>query len=208
MMLRMAYIALCIAMAMPARTQAAAEKSTLWAPLDSHARILAFGDSLTDGVGGSGETYPKRLSQLIGREVISSGVPGETTAEGRRRLPATLDRERPALLILCLGINDLLRGVDDATIRDHLVAMIRLATDRGVPTLLLAVPQPGHAMAHPLYAQVAEASGARLDVRAMVDVLANPALKTGLVHPNREGYRALAESLALRLHQEQLVHGR
>lgn len=179
--------------------------SPAWTPLAADARVLAFGDSLTDGVGGSGESYPPRLSQLIGREVVSAGVPGETSAEGLRRLPGVLDRERPALLILCLGINDLLRGVDADQVRDNLVAMVQLAADRGVPTLLLAVPQPGKAKAHPLFDQAAAQSVARLDAHAMVDVLANPAMKAGLVHPNRDGYRRVAETLAQRLRDEALV---
>ena len=167
--------------------------------LGSDARVLAFGDSLTDGVGGSGENYPRRLAQLIGRPVINAGLSGETTAQGRQRLPDALLRERPTLLILCLGLNDLLRGVPDAEIRANLVAMIREARGANIEVLLLATTRPGTSQAHPLYAEAAEQGGAWLDAEAMVSVLTNPALKADLVHPNREGYRAIADALAERL---------
>lgn len=171
----------------------------------SHSRILAFGDSLTDGVGGSGENYPARLSRLIGRPVLNAGLPGDTTADGLRRLVDTLRRERPTLLILCLGINDLLQGIDSQIIHDNLLTMIRLSMTQSVPVLLVAVPQPGSRHAHPLYAQAALEGGAWLDEDAMVQVLSNPLLKADLVHPNGEGHRAVAQSLSRRLRQLGLV---
>lgn len=173
-----------------------------WVPLERGARVLAFGDSLTDGVGGAGENYPQRLEHRIGRAVINVGLPGETTEQGRRRLPGVLARERPSLLILCLGLNDLLRGVPAEAIRANLVAMLEAARAAKVPTLLVAVPAPGTARAHPLFAEAAALGGAHLDDRSMVAVLANPALKADLVHPNREGYRAMAEALEERLRRE------
>lgn len=172
--------------------------------LGHETRVLAFGDSLTDGVGGAGENYPRRLAQLIGRPVVNAGLPGETTAQGWQRLPEVLQRERPTSLILCLGLNDLLRGVAEADIRANLVAMIRTAHAADVRVLLLATPRPGTRQAHPLYAEAAAQGGAWLDEHAMVDVLTNPALKADLVHPNRDGYRAIAEALARRLRGDAL----
>lgn len=170
--------------------------------LDPQSRILAFGDSLTDGVGGAGENYPRYLSRLTGLEVINAGLPGETTSQGLRRLPGVLSREHPALLILCLGINDLLQGVDGAIIRENLLAMVRLASDAGVPVLILALPLARTAQSHPLFDASFTRAGAWLDTDAMVRVLSNPGLKADLVHPNREGYRAVAAAVDARLRRE------
>ncbi|MGQ0618702.1 MAG: GDSL-type esterase/lipase family protein [Panacagrimonas sp.] len=167
--------------------------------LGPDAKLLAFGDSLTDGVGGTGENYPQRLARHLDRIVVNEGLPGDTTADGRRRLPAALARHRPALLILCLGVNDLLRGVPPETMRENLIAMLAAAREAKVPVLLLAVPVPGSAQAHPLFAEVAELGDAMLDSQTMVGVLSNPALKADLVHANRDGYREIADQLAARL---------
>ena len=76
------------------------------------ATVLAFGDSLTSGVGVSKtESYPSVLARMTGLNVINAGVSGELTQEGLGRLPALLDEISPNLLILAEGGNDILRGL-------------------------------------------------------------------------------------------------
>ena len=76
-------------------------------PLAPGATIVAFGDSLTAGVGASsGADYPAQLASLTGYRVVNAGVSGETTAEGVKRLPAVLAKYSPELLILLEGGND------------------------------------------------------------------------------------------------------
>lgn len=166
-----------------------------FAALDGDARILAFGDSLTDGVGGSGVNYPERLAARIGRVVINAGSNGETTAQGRARLPGVLRQQQPALMILCLGNNDLLRGVPRERIRENVLAMLDAAREARVPVLLLALPVRGNSEPDPLFAEAALAGGAVVDDRSMVDLLGDASVKADLVHLNAEGYRLLAERL-------------
>ncbi len=165
--------------------------------LASDATILAFGDSLTAGTGAGGaESYPALLSVMTGRKVINAGVPGEVSARGLQRLPELLDQERPALLILCHGGNDLLARANHQLIADNLRAMIRMAGERGVPVLLVAVPAPDLSLKPPpLYAEVAKEFNIPAEMKALPHILSKGSLKSDHIHPNAAGYRILAEEL-------------
>ena len=167
-------------------------------PLAADAVVLAFGDSLTFGTGaGTGESYPEVLSGLIGRTVVNAGVPGEVSTDGLLRLPALLDREQPALLLLCHGGNDQLQRLDPARLADNLRAMIREARDRNIAVVLIAVPAPGLSLRPlPLYAGIADEFGLAADLETVADTLGDRALKSDYIHPNAAGYRRLALAVA------------
>jgi lysophospholipase L1-like esterase len=173
------------------------------ARLAPDAVVLAFGDSLTFGQGANpGEGYPARLEALIGRRVVSSGIVGETSAEGLARLPAALDDAKPQLVILCEGGNDFLRKLGEAQAADNLRAMVRLAKSRGAQVVLIAVPKPG-LLPSPadFYAAVAKEFGVPHEEGALRKILTDNALKSDLVHPNAAGYAKLAEAIAALLKQ-------
>ena len=167
-------------------------------PLAADAVVLAFGDSLTFGTGaGPGESYPEVLSGLISRTVVKAGVPGEVSTDGLLRLPALLDREQPALLLLCHGGNDQLQRLDPARLADNLRAMIREARDRNIAVVLIAVPAPGLSLRPlPLYAGIADEFGLAADLETVADILGDRALKSDYIHPNAAGYRRLALAVA------------
>lgn len=167
-------------------------------PLASDAVVLAFGDSLTFGTGTSPEkSYPAVLEQLISRKVINAGVPGETTAEGRVRLPRYLDSYQPALLLLCLGANDMILGLDEKVAAENLSAMIRMARERGAQVVLIGVPRPTLFASPPeFFREIADESSIPYLKNAMGDALKDPGLRSDLIHPNARGYRKLAEDIA------------
>jgi lysophospholipase L1-like esterase len=137
------------------------------------------------------------LARLTGRKVINAGIPGETSAVGLQRLPDLLERERPALLILCHGGNDLIARRDHRLIADNLRAMIRTAGERGVPVLLVAVPALGLTLKPPnLYEELAMEFQIPLERKALAHILGKGSLKSDYIHPNAAGYRLLAEALA------------
>lgn len=160
--------------------------------------ILAFGDSLTYGTGATAEeSYPKVLAQLIGREVVGAGVPGETTIGGLARLPNLLEELRPKIMLLCLGGNDMLRKVDPTVTERNLRAMIDMAKQRGVAVVLIGVPRPGLFSGNaPVYETLASEYGLPIEDGVLKDVLYDNEFKSDPIHPNAKGYRRMAEAIA------------
>ncbi len=160
------------------------------------ATVLAFGDSLTDGVGAKPhENYPAVLAELTGWNVVEAGVPGETTGEGRRRLPALLDEHQPALLILLEGGNDILRN-QTARTRDNLAAMIGMAAERDIPVLLIAVPEKKLlSSAAPWYGELASVHDVIYEGELVGRLMRDAQYKSDPIHFNAAGYRVMAEEI-------------
>ena len=168
------------------------------ARLPSDAVILAFGDSLTAGTGAEPrESYPAVLAESTGYKVVNAGVPGETSAEGLARLPSALEQNKPQLVVLCHGGNDLLQRLDERQIAANLEAMIELARASGANVILVAVPRPRLLLKPaPFYREVAAQCRVPCDEETLPDVLGHPGMKSHQIHPNAQGYRKLAKALA------------
>jgi acyl-CoA thioesterase I len=166
--------------------------------LPDDAVILAFGDSLTSGVGASpGLSYPEVLEKIINRKVVRSGVPGETTSEGLIRLPGELDINKPRLVLLCLGGNDVLRKMDLEKTAANLSRMVQIIRDSGAEVLLVGVPKPGLVLSTAgFYKEISKGMGVPLEGSLLADILADSKLKSDAIHPNAEGYQRLAKGLA------------
>jgi len=111
-------------------------------------KIVAFGDSLTAGLGiGLDEAYPAVLQEILddegyAYEVVNAGVSGDTSAGGVRRLDWVLDARDVAILILALGANDGLRGLPPAEMKKNLADVIERAKSRGIRVLLAGFEAP------------------------------------------------------------------
>lgn len=160
--------------------------------------IVAFGDSLTYGTGANeNESYPAVLAQIINRKVVRAGVPGETTGGGLERLESVLDEHRPALVILCLGGNDMLGKRGDEEIKDNLRKIIQAIKGRGISVVLFGVPRPALVTsAPPFYTELAVEFGIPYEGKIVTDVLYQRELKSDPIHPNAKGYRRMAEAFA------------
>lgn len=171
--------------------------------LASDAVIVAFGDSLTFGTGAEpSDSYPTVLEKIIGRRVVNAGVSGEVTQDGLYRLPAILEREKPALLLLCHGGNDQLRRLDKQQTANNIREMIRLAQQRSVAVVLIAVPAPGLSLSPPsMYLEIAKEFSIPIEEEILSDILADSSLKSDLIHPNAAGYRRLAEAMVALLYK-------
>jgi acyl-CoA thioesterase-1 len=109
--------------------------------------IAALGDSLTQGYGlPEADGLVPQLqgwldAQGAGVRLVNAGVSGDTTAGGLSRIGWTLTPEVDALIV-ALGGNDLLRGIDPAVSRRNLEGILQAAREAGVPVLLAGLPAP------------------------------------------------------------------
>jgi len=175
--------------------QGCAEPKLSPVPIDG--TVLAFGDSLTLGVGArSRDSYPSVLSALGGRRVVNAGVSGETTDLGLARLQDTLPKVNPDLLLLLEGGNDILRARDPADTKSNLAAMVELARNQGVEVVLVGVPDKLlFSDSASFYEELAEQYELVFDGETLAGLLRRSDYKSDAVHLNSQGYRMLAEAI-------------
>lgn len=166
-------------------------------PVSNQDKILAFGDSLTEGFGVStANSYPTVLSELSGRTVVNAGITGEKTAQGLARLADVIDDNNPYLMILLEGGNDFLNILtfNYAETKQNLSSMIDLAKGKGVQVILLGVPDLS-LEASAMYQELADEHSVVYDGDLVPDLLKKPEYKSDPVHFNEAGYEKLAEGI-------------
>jgi acyl-CoA thioesterase I len=110
-------------------------------------KIVAMGDSLTAGYGvPASDAFPAKLQQaLAGKgikvDIVNAGVSGDTTSGGLARLDWSVPSDADAV-ILELGANDAMRGVDPVITRKALDEMLQRLKQRGIPVLLCGMYAP------------------------------------------------------------------
>jgi acyl-CoA thioesterase-1 len=185
-------------------------------------RVVFLGDSITAGLGLSAdEAFPAVIAELLEQEgvaidVVNAGVSGDTTAGGLRRLDWLL-RQSPAVLVVGLGGNDGLRGLDVKSSRDNLTQIVREARGAGAKVLLLGMMMPpnyGPEYAREfreIYPQLAKEFDVPLVPFLLEGVGGERALnQPDGIHPTAEGHRVVARNVLPHLREllRQLPHTR
>lgn len=161
--------------------------------------ILAFGDSLTAGLGVDPQSaFPVKLEEALKARghnvrIINAGVSGDTTAAGRDRLDWVLTDEIDAVIVE-LGANDALRGMAPSETRTALTAILEGLKQRNLPVLLagMLAPRnlgPDYAAAYdPIFPDLAKAYGAIYYPFFLDGVATRPDLnQADGLHPNPAG---------------------
>ncbi|MEQ1794946.1 MAG: arylesterase [Nitrospira sp.] len=178
---------------------------------DDRPRIVAFGDSLTAGLGvAADETYPAELQRRLDARglryrVINAGVSGETTAGGVRRVPWVL-RNKPEIVILELGANDGLRGLRVDETKANLETIIQQLQQSGALVILAGMKLPPNygkdylSEFERLYPELAARYHLTLIPFFLEGVAASNTLnQADGIHPTAQGYRMIVEMMLGRL---------
>jgi len=173
----------------------------------SQVTILVLGDSLTAGYGlEEGESFPVQLEirlQTAGYDVdvINAGVSGDTTAGGLARIEWTL-ADRPEIVIVELGGNDALRGLDPAQVYvnlDKILARLEVAECRVILAGMLAPRNLGHeyyTKFDRIYPALAEQYNVLFYPFFLEGVATVPELnQSDGVHPNAAGVRRIVAGI-------------
>ena len=170
-------------------------------------RILALGDSLTSGYGlPQGDGFTDQLQAALREEgydvvVLNAGVSGDTTAGGLARLDWSL-ADDPDLVIVELGSNDALRGIDPAVSRANLDAILAELQTRGIAALLAGMLAPRNLGTDyveafdGMYGELAEAYDVPLYPFFLEGVAAEPELnQPDGIHPNASGVAVIVDGI-------------
>ena len=196
---------------LPIQTLAAAVIVVDFAAMPAYAeplRIVALGDSLTAGYGlEAGDAFTGRLEAALkerGHEVVivNAGVSGDTASDGLARVDWSVGDDADAVIVE-LGANDALRGVDPAITRDALDKLLARLAERGLPVLVAGMRAPPNlgaefgAAFNPIYPELAAKYGAILYPFFLDGVAARTDLnQPDGIHPNAEGVVIVVERMA------------
>ena len=170
--------------------------------------LLILGDSLSAGYGMDREQSWVRLFELrlqqhgYSYRILNSSISGDTTQGGLARLPRLLDRYQPEIVIIELGGNDGLRGINPDVTRANLVNMIQQCQQNGARVLLAGIKLPPNygevylKQFESIYADLASEYETLLVPFFMDGVVFRPdLLQADGIHPNEKGQPVLLDNV-------------
>lgn len=182
-----------------------------WTPAradDSAPVVLVLGDSLSaaygiESDGGWTSLLARRLTEAgHPHAVVNASISGETSAGGAARIDALLERHRPRLVIVELGGNDGLRGIDPGEMRGNLRKVLERSRTAGARTLLVQMRLPPNygpayvARFEGVYEELARDTGALLAPFLLEGVADSERLmQEDGIHPRREAQPRMLDNL-------------
>ena len=174
---------------------------------ESPVKLMAFGDSLVHGYGlPAGDSFPEQLERALtdrgfSVKVINAGNSGDTTAAGRARLDWAL-AAKPDLVLVELGGNDSLRGIEPSDTYRNLDLILGRLTADGLPVLLAGMRAPRNlgeeyaAEFDAVFPRLAEKYGVAFYPFFLDGVALDPALnQPDGIHPNAAGVAVIVERI-------------
>jgi acyl-CoA thioesterase-1 len=170
-------------------------------------KMVVLGDSLSAGLGLSGQAaFPARLQKAlrdngIEVDISNAGVSGDTASGGRDRLDWSVPEGTDAVIVE-LGANDALRGIDPTVTRAALSEIVGRLKGRGIAVMLCGMVAPPNygsdyaARFDAIYPDLAKSSGVPLYPFFLEGVAANPKFnQPDGIHPTAEGVDIIVRNI-------------
>lgn len=170
--------------------------------------IVALGDSLTAGLGvDETESYPALLESRLTADghsvkVINAGISGETSSGTVSRINWVISSLKPDIVILVIGANDGMRGIDPDLLRDNLDKILSVLKGSNIGVILGGMKMlpnlgPAYALAFErVYPEMSEKHGIPLIPFFLEGVAGEPGFnQSDQIHPNPEGYRIIVDHI-------------
>jgi len=162
----------------------------------SGANIIAFGDSLVQGVGSTdGNDFVSLLSNQLGVPIENLGRGGDMTSTALTRLDDVLKRD-PKIVLVLLGGNDYIRRISKEETFSNLGKMIEAIQNKGSVVILLGVR--GGILRDNYekdYRELSKEYQTAYVPNVLDDVIGKAGLMSDTIHPNNEGYKVIADRI-------------
>ena len=158
--------------------------------------IIAFGDSLIEGVGATpGKDLVSQLSKKIGEPIINLGISGNTTAQGLARVDRVAEY-KPQVVLVLLGGNDYLQKVPKEETFKNLETIVSRIQNTGAVVVLLGIQ--GGVFTDPYnteFESLAQKKGAVYVSNVLEGLVGNSRYMSDAIHPNDVGYSKIVDRI-------------
>lgn len=159
--------------------------------------IVAFGDSLVEGVGAeSGGDFPSQLEKVIGEPIVNAGRAGHTTADALARLDSDVLDQDPKIVIVLIGGNDALRNMSPQETFSNIESIVSRIRSTGSSVILIGVRGGIHNTEYKRrFKEIARAYETAYIPDVHDGIFRDEELMADSVHPNTAGYAVITKRL-------------
>ncbi len=172
-------------------------------------KVVALGDSITEGYSCSDETrpYPARIAEMTGLTVINAGASGEQSSGAASRAGRLMDKHKPGFILILTGHNDAIFDRSSGSVRGNIRSIIQSAQNRKVVPIvgtLLPIGAPRRFATQPAKNYSAEIRSLAKEMGVQLVDIENEfgdgkSLECDGLHPNEAGSAVIAAAFADKL---------
>ena len=177
-------------------------------PSNAGPRVLAFGDSLTVGIGTTGGgNFVSLLSARVGTTIINAGRSGDTTGSALSRVDDAVIERDPDLVIVLLGGNDLLQGLPVQQRVANITTIVQRIRGSGARVILVGLGQGPIDPYEGALPGIATSTGSAYVPDVLQGIFGNSSLMADMIHPNNAGHIIMADRIEPTLRAELAMLG-